>query len=759
MFTRRSTDKYQPAMHNQLPRGTSLDFDIRYIINVMLARWKPILALTILAGLFGYLYLSFQKPLYTASAMVQLAANQQPLLDTEAVMLGQINNDSAIQSEMDILRSPALMRRVVERLDLDTKSEFNGDLQQKTFVWHLRREIRSLLNPAPQGPDAAKEQEERTKTAVTRAVTSRVSLNKNPLSYTVTIAFTSENAKRAQVIANSIAEEYLAYQIESATDTSRRAREWYTKRLEELQQSVIASERNVQNYSEEHNLFELDGKTLGDQQTVDVNQQLADARASLSQIEARLERARGLVKSGGGIESVSEVLNSVLIQGLRGKEADLMREKSEISAHFGPRHPQMQKINRELADLRGKINTEINKILAGMENELAITRARIQTLSNDLVSMRAGMGDETRVQLTELKREAEANRILYESFLNRSKETREAENIDQARAKIISLAETPLTPSWPRKSLILALFIVAGFMTGVMLAFVLELLSIGFTSPRQVENILGVACFGMIPEIVGNEAGTDYMIHNSASVYTESLRSILASVQFSNVQNAPKSVMIISSLPQEGKGWLSISLARVAAQAGKKVLLLDCDLHRPRVSDSFKGNPTETLNSYLSGDCSLFQAIHTDTPTGMHYIASSPHKGNIQEMLESSRMRDLMDYAHEEYDLVIMDSPPVVGISDVLYLSKLAQSTVLAIRWASTPRRIVNNALRALSRAHINLVGVVLTRVDMKQYKRFEFGDSYHYSFYNSYYLDDAPAQPSLADNIKDKIVRFSART
>ena len=762
MGNRRRTDHISPApagLSPELNPGRGLDFDIRYIFNVLLARWKPILALVILSGVFGYLYLSFQKPLYTASAMVQLAANQQPLMDAESVVLGQITNDSAIQSEMDILRSPALMRRVVERLELDKKSEFNAAHQQKTFVWKIRQGIRSFFNRVPQGENAEEQAKERTQIAVTNAVSRRVSLSKNPLSYTVTISFTSDNANRAKVIANTIAEEYLAYQIESSTDASRRAREWYTKRLEELQENVITAERAVQQYSQEHDLFELDGKTLDDQQVSELNDQLADARASLSQAEARLERAKGLVESGGGIESVTEVLNSVLIQSLRSKEADLMREKSELSAHFGPRHPQMEKINRELGDLRGKISTEINKILGGMENEVAITRARVETLGKDLDVMRSGMGDETRVQLTELKREAEANRILYESFLTRAKEIREAENIDQARAKIISVAETPLIPSWPRKNLILAFFLLTGAMTGVVLAFLLELLSIGFTSPRQIENNTGLPYFGMVPEITHTDAAANNIITNSSSVYTESLRSILASLQFSDVNNPPRSVLIISSVPQEGKGWLSVSLARVAAQAGKKVLLLDCDLHRPPVSDVFKEAPQHTLNEYLHGACALREAIQTDSVTGLHYIASVAHKGSAQELLESSRMRDLMDYAHAEYDLVIMDSPPVIGIADVMFLSRLAHTTILAVRWANTPRRIVNNALRILNRAHIKLSGIVLTRVDMHHYKKFEFGDSYFYSFYNSYYLDDAPAQPSLADNIKNKIVRFSART
>lgn len=755
MQDRRSTDRVSAETH----RAVDMNFDIQYVFNVMLSRWKPILGVVILSGVFCSLYLSFQKPLYTASALVQLASNQRPLIDTESLALGRFDNNAAIQSEIDILKSPALIRRVVDRLELNKKEEFNSDLQPKTFVWKVKKQIRDFIKKQSAAGNVSQDDEDTTKISVTNAVSGNMSLDKNPLSYTVAISFTSLDAERAKNIANAIAEEYLSYQIESSNTTSRHAREWYTKRLDELRQTVIESERAVQEFSEEHNLFELDGKTLDEQQVSNLNSQLATARADLAQSEARLERARTLVKAPGGIESVSEVLNSVLIQNLRGKEADLLRKKSELSSHFGPKHPEMEQVTRELADLRGKIDTEIQKILAGMENELAISKVRVTALEKDLESMRSVMGDNTRVQLTQLKREADANRVLYESFLTRAKETAEAENIDQASAKIISFAERPLTPSWPRKSIIMAFFLMTGFCAGVGLAFAMELLNIGFTSPAQIEEVFGSAYLGMVPEISGADAGTDYMVKNSSSMYTESLRSIVAAIQFSDIKNPPRSVLVISALPQEGKGWLSISLGRVAAQAGKKVLLLDCDLHRPMVSDSFNGEPKETLNSYLAGVCALQNAIQTDGPTSMHYIASSPHRGSIQELLESPRMKELMDFAHAHYNLVLMDSPPVIGMSDVMFLSRLADTTILAVRWANTPRRIVSNALRTLARAHIKLSGIVLTRVAMRHYKRFEFGNSYYYSFYNSYYHDDAPEKATLTDSLKDKIIRFSART
>ena len=729
------------------------NFNFRYLFDVFHRRFRIILGVTLLSLLFGVLFLSFQKPQYTVTAAIQLNNNAFKPTAVQMSMSDSLGDSAAIQSELDIIKSAPLIRRVVTKLELQKKPEFNSALARPTLASKIKKSLKSRLGGENVGTShqvaglEGIDEAEVTLIKVTRAVSSRLNLRKDPLSYTVRISFTSRYPNRARVIANAIAEEYMIYQIESDTTVNREAGKWLSERVGELRQQVQKSEQAVQKFSEEHNLFELDGKTLDDQQISELNAQLVMERTAYAEAAARLSHAQRLLKSSQGIDSIREVLSSGLIQNLREQEAELLREQSELSGHFGPQHPAMNKITDEIYDLRKKINSEIDKIIQGLENEVAVSRARKQSLTSQLSQLSGKLGKSTNleIQLSELRRDAEANRILYESFLAQLKQTEESQSLQQARAKFISKAEYPLRPSAPNKKLILAFFMMIGAFSGATAALVLEAVRQSFTSPEQIEDYLGMVNIGIVPEM--NNLSDVVSSQKSSSIYAEALQNILASIKFQNRKNLRRSIMVISALPQEGKGWMAISLARAAAQSGKKVLLVDCDLHRPMVSNTFSIKAKHTLNDFLDGSSLLKDIVNVDRKTGMHYISSSPDHRNIQRLLESNKMKQMIEAAHNKYDLVIMDSPPVIGMSDVMFLSQLADTAVLAVRWSSTPRHIVQKALQTLSRMEVDLLGAVLTRVPLKQYKEFKFGGRAFFKRYHAYY--DAPkSYTAIAGNV-----------
>jgi len=723
-------------------KSGSAGFDLRHVLHIISRRFRLILGVTLLATLFGVSFLSFQKTLYTATAMIQLNSQELSLLDIESALARHMEDSAAIQSQLDILKSKPLIRRVVEKQELYKKPEFNSDLQKKTLVSTMKKKIKGLLGADNAIQDLSPEDQEMIMLIkVTSAVSERLNLSKDPLSYTVRISFTSEHPTRAERIANAIADEYLLYQIDSDNQASRRANEWLSERVEQLRKEVQASEESVQAFVEKNNLFQLDGKTLNDQQASELNTALVLARTDHAQAAARLSRARQLLKSPDGIESVREVLESTLIQSLREQETQLLREKTELSSHFGPKHPSMERINEAVRNLRQKINSEINKIIQGMESEAAIASVRKRSLENQMDEIRQKTGQSSRleVQLMELRRQSETNRVLYESFLTQLKQTKEAENLKQANAQFIARADRPLKPSYPNKTLILILFIMLGGLSGATIALLVEYLNRGFITPDQIEEYLEIFNLGMVPEIKGGKQTlADYTIERPNSIYVEALRMIMASLRFHNRHNPPKSILVTSALPQEGKGWLSTSMARIAAKSGKKVLLLDCDFHRPVLSNIFGAYPVHTLNDFLDRKITLKEVVNLDVDTGMHYIVSSPAEGNIENLLNSDRMKKLIESAHESYDLIIIDSPPVIGMSDVLFLSELVDTAILAVRWSKTPYHMAQKALRVLERAGIDVSGAALTCVPLKKFKEFEFGSLSTFKQYHGYYHEPA---------------------
>ena len=207
--------------------------------------------------------------------------------------------------------------------------------------------------------------------------------------------------------------------------------------------------------------------------------------------------------------------------------------------------------------------------------------------------------------------------------------------------------------------------------------------------------------------------------------------------------------MMTSSLPQEGKGWLTTALARVMALSGKKVLLIDCDLRRKSISNLLSDEPEFTLNDYLSGDTNIRNIINMDLKSGLHYIGSSPTDGHVQHLLESDKIKALMDYAHEKYDMVFVDAPPVIGLSDTLFLAQLIDKCAFVIQAQQTPRHVVMNAVQILERAHISIAGMILSRVDIEDYKQQEFGNRSFQKKYSDYYQDLGVQAQSIGNIIR----------
>lgn len=686
---------------------------------------KMTLGTVVLALLIAFL----ATPRYMGEAIVMMDSRKTRVTNMEAVVSNLALDTSAVRSEIAIITSRAVIDRVIKEAGLEQDSDFNPDL--RGLGWFVR------LLPWHKGEEAQKKSEAMMRTLIAEVLEKNLDVENDGRSYSITIRYRDKNAERAAKIANAFADQYLVDQLEVKYDTGKIANDWLSKRLESLREELRISEKAVEDYRAANNLVGSKEETLTQQQLTDLSAQLIQARAELSQAEARQKTMKSLKESG---KTASAVMTSTLIQQLKTQEAEVRRKEADLSTRYGDRHPNMINVRNELRDIQSKIEEEIQKILSGADSDLEISRSKVLSLEEQVSTLKdqTGEGNQAMVALRQLQREAEANKSLYESFLARFKQVTEQQDLQMADARIVARAEVPLEPYFPRPLLFAVLGVVLGGIIGFAVALLLEYMERGFRAINALETALGVPGLGIVPLAdCGDQLPTDYVLEKPLSVYAEALRGARTAIHFSNVDAPPKVIMVTSSLPGEGKTMFSLSFARVMAKSGAKVLLIDADMRRPRVHSVLgldKGKPD--LAKILAGDVTLADAVQRD-PSGMDVVIARAKTPNPHDLLASKQMERLLGHARETYDMVIVDTPPVIAVADAAVVSKLVDTTVYLVRWAATPRDVVKQGIKQLTDFNVKLAGVVLTQVNLEEQKQYGYGDyGYYYGKYKDYYAN-----------------------
>jgi len=667
------------------------DINIRDIISILLRRKWVIIGIIMLVVFLTGFGLSYVTPKFTSGAVMQINSRGIKTVDIEAVVAGLSTEEAAVSSEIDIITSRYLIGRVVDKLNLTEDSSFISS-KELGFVKYIKEIpiIKDIFQFGKKDNQILPEEEKirRIRVGVVTKLLSDLKVTSKTKSYTIKIKFISESPIKAALVANTVADEYLVNQLEVKFNETQRVNTWLNERIEELKKKVKFSEKAVQWFKEKHGLMETKGDTITDQQFSELNTQLILAKAKRAETQARLNSIVSDVNSRG-IESVTEVLNSPLIQNLRRQEIELSRKASDLSTRYGYKHPKIINIKAEKKEIIKNIDREIGKIIKSLRNEVEIAGARVKTLEENLNSLQKDLKTSGRaeIQLAELEREMNANQTLYQSFLSRFKETTQEQELNQADARIISPAEIPIVPSYPRKFLVLMVGFFAGLAISIAVVALIEHLDNGIRTPEDLEKIYGIQCVGMIPTIKSKRP-QDKVVKSQSSLFAETIRSVRTAIHFSNPDNPPKVVMVTSSVPQEGKSLFSMSLARLTANAGCKVMLIDCDLRKPSIAKSLgKKDFKHTLGSILTSENYDFYC--EDEETGMHFIPSLANTPNSQELLSSKRMETLIEKLSHKYDLIVLDTPPIMALADSLTLSELADAVIFITRWEETSKDLV----------------------------------------------------------------------
>jgi capsular exopolysaccharide synthesis family protein len=745
-----------PAMHEQL-QEESLPI-LEYAQLLWYRKWT-IIAITVLVGLAGWIWVNQQTPLYRAQSTMMIGSSSMATTSPEMMWAAYYNRLQA-PDEIQIMKSRSMAELVVKRLDLLSYPEFNPALRAPEepgwFDWFRPREwipeswretLQAAMDREPaeaaQAQAIERDRDTRQLDTAVAILLGGLEISSLEMSNVILVGFRSPNPRVAALIANEVPEAYMVSTLQAKYDATEKATKWLSEQLAELRQEVEDAEQAVELYRSERGLTDVGGTNLMSEQLSKLNSELIIARAERAEAEVRLRQVRQLVQQdAAGADAAIRLLGSGILQDLRAQELQAEQSISELATEYGPKHPRMLQARAELEQIQLRIEEELGKIEVSLQSDLEFARAREQSLAASLAEAQQATGEQNReeIQLRALEREASASRALFETFLEQFKQTSASEGMNDPGARVLSQAQVPSAPFYPnvqRQTLVIAF---AGLVAAVLLVLGLEALNPGITNPEQVEKQLQLHTLAIVPLSTDKTPAHDMPLDQPHSGFVEALNTLKVSLSLTDPDREPRVIQVTSSVPEEGKTTLAVALARVLAQRGDRVILVDADLRRSSVEKKLGLDPHDR-------GLTEFVLEHGDRP--QDYLVKDPRSEmlllptgtakfvNATDIFASRRMERIIQLLRENAEYVVIDSPPVMAVADARLIGRLVDKTLFVVRWNKTPAKVAKAALQILRTGGTDIAGAVLQNVDLKRYGQLGYGDSgyyYHYGRYGQYY-------------------------
>ncbi|HXC56179.1 MAG TPA: polysaccharide biosynthesis tyrosine autokinase [Rhizomicrobium sp.] len=725
------------------PLGAGPELSIAALLAILRRRLIPMVVTLIAIVAVGTIFTFSLTPRYTATSTVLFDSQSQSALDLGQLLNQQSGPPISISNQIQILTSSSFVGKVVDKLNLIADPEFGAG----SGGFDILKSLESLVGLNAPVENGSKERE---RIATIARFTGRMAASVADGTSVITIQFASHDPAKAALIANTVADSYITDQLDAKFEATRIANAWLSERLGSLRKRVSEAETEVADYAAANHLQVLNdaGQTLQNQRLAQLNDELLKARTDFAEKQTRLNGVRAVLARGGSVEAIPELMNSAVFQGLRTQRAVLLQQQSQLSSTFGARHPEMIKLTEQIASINLQINGEIQRIISALQSDVSVSAAQLAVVEGGLKDAegQSNTASQADVHLRELQRNADSAKSLYEAFLKRFNELGEQGTLQTTQARVIGRATVPTTPSYPRTPLFLMGSLAAGLFAAALIAFLLEQLDRGLRTREQIESELGLPMLTNLPLVDATEltwegvkhTPSEIVVHKPLSAYNEAFRMLRAGIQLSNVDQEPKLVLVTSALPNEGKSTGVLSLARSSAQSGARVLLIDGDIRRPSIEKilGFGNEKGLGLVQCVRGEVQIHEAIIQDTITSLHILLPGASVSNPSDILSSAAMRNLLAAAARSYDLVLIDSSPILPVIDARLLARICDTTVFFIRWEDTPRDAAQEAVRLLQSFGAPIAGVALSMTDRKRQTRYGYyGDSYsYYGRYQNYY-------------------------
>jgi capsular exopolysaccharide synthesis family protein len=690
---------------------------VRYL-RVLQRHWLLLAACLILAIGAGIASLLLRDPIYTAAVTIQIdkeSPSSQVVQNQGAAEV--IASEEFFQTQYGLLRSRSLAERTINELGLS-----------KDSVALAAFGIDPELAKAPT-PDLDK--------AVLEAFQDNLDVAPVRGSRLVNINFDSRDPVVSARIANSIAEHFIASNIERRFEASSYNRTFLEQQLQKEKVKLEDAERQLAAYAKGQQLISIaptdpkEGSSSANQSLtasslLALNQALSEARGERIKAEARWRQAEAA--SG---DSLAEVLQSPTIQNLKEVRAKLQADYQEKAKVQKPSMPEVQSLQARITENERLLTEEVTSIRNSLRAQYDITRAQERQFESQVAQLKGSVLDlrDRSINYDILQREVDTSRQLYEGLLQKYREIGVAGDLRSNNIFIIDRAEPPGGPSKPRPLFTLAIAVGIGLVAGVLAAFLREFLDESIRSPEDVERKLGVPLLGTIPKL---EKGVDVQtaLADIRSNFAEAYYSVRTALQFSTNEGVPSTLLITSARPAEGKSTSARAIAINFARLGQRVLLVDGDLRNPSLHRAFAEENTSGLTNFLTGGATIAElARKTHTPN-LDFIPSGPLPPSPAELLASNRVRELMTESQQHYDMLIIDGPPVMGLADAPLLGSLVAGSLLVIEAGGTGRNLAKATIKRMGVGRAKILGVLLTKFDArKSSSGYGYGYSYAYGY------------------------------
>ncbi len=698
--------------------------------------------LKVLRKRFGLVSL-FAVVVFTLVAVVTFRA--EPMYEGQTkVMIEQVDSGELtgrsfaqrydpqfMQTQLQVIRSRAVARRVVDLLGMDLNDEnirrLEGEAKQSDgAIAKVRAQVSSLLNkneePAPERAEPVS-REDRIAAAIAREIRVRPI----PDTRLVTISFSSANPRFSALVADTTARAYIEETLDMKMESVRRTLEWMTRQADVEREKLEGAERALQEYMRQNQIVTVqDRLAVTPEEMSEISTQLLRAESRRKELEALNNQVRSVMNGAQAPETISVVASDPALQALRTQIIAAEKARMELSGRYGARHPVMEKAVADLQMLERKREQEISRIVDSIRNEYELAAANERNLRTRMESLK---GEALRlndkfVQHGVLRREVETNRQIYDALMLRIKEqsiTQEKQPID---LWIVESAQIPISPATPKTALNLLIGLSLGVFGGIGLAFFAEYLDTTVKNPEDAEERLGKPVLGVVTK-GRRKVMEEVVLKEPRSTFAENYKGLRTSLLLSGAGEVSRKILMTSSISGEGKTTTAVNLAITLAQSDKRVVLIDGDMRKPRLHKIFAMKNNVGLSTYLSGAYEG-EILKKGPHPNLAVVTSGPIPPNPSELLLSRRMQQWLDSLLDRFDFVVCDSPPVLAVEDPRILSRLCDGTILVTRAHKTSYEIASRSVKALDEIKTSLLGIVLNGLDLRK-------SGAHYYYYQDY--------------------------
>ena len=725
-----------------------------YVHVILRRRWTvaAVFAFCVLTALVFSLAATSE---YRSTALLQIQPGGPNVIDfadvQESAQAAQAYGDF-FQTQYGLLASRQLARRTIDKLGLENDPWLSGDAARATALGKAKTWITSLVS----GPADEDEQARRRDKDLLENFADSVVVRPRRKSFLVEVSFASPDPETAQKVTETLADEYIDLTLDQRIQAATQGGNFISKQLAITKARLEESEQQLHEFAKGKEIVALDQEeqVIHDRLT-SLNTKLTDAQAERIRLEAIYAQATGPDR-----DSLPDVVSNPVIEQLKQELAKTRAERAQLGGRFTAEYPPVKDLDARIAELEATIGKEIDHLISSIHANYQTALQRESLLRSQLDRQRKLVAsyEEKAIDFKIMRRDVDTNRDIYEDLLRRMKEVQVTEAIRSSNISLVDHPEVPLEPDSPDLPLNLAVSMMLGLFGGVGLAFFQEYMDDSIASPEDVERFLRLPALGSIPEFAAvrasdEESGDVFasadleVADRPTSAGAESIRTLRASLFLAAAGGLPSRLLITSARPGEGKTCIASNLATALAQMGRRIVIVDCDLRRPRLHEAMSTGQSPGVTNYLTGNVDLATILHESGRPGLDVIPAGPVPPNPVDLLDSVRMGDLLRELDDRYDHIIVDAPPALGFADVPVLSnRLGGGCLLVTRASDTPRRVARGACDYLFRMQSKLLGVVLNRVSTRSSSYSYYGYYGYYGSYGSYGKgqESVPAQSGV---------------